>query len=194
MFPVIALVGLFSLFLVFTFFKEYVTVILTVYALALGTGSTASMLKPLVAFVLPSWADRTAIKITMPDLEFINIFKSEEENKSTFESEEDGASKPTSKEDNPPETTDPIVTAPQVVEISPADVCSFLLASVFGVWFYLKEHWAANNMLGMGLAVTGIEYINLGSFQIGCILLVNSLEQLTATHASAFEKICVLLH
>ena len=41
MFPVIASVGLFSLFLVFTFFKEYVTVILTCYALALGTGCYA---------------------------------------------------------------------------------------------------------------------------------------------------------
>ena len=63
--------------------------------------------------------------------------------------------------------------APPPMDITPADVVSFALALVFGVWFYLKEHWAANNMLGMGLAVTGIEYINLGSFQIGCILLVS---------------------
>ena len=58
------------------------------------------------------------------------------------------------------------------VIVTPADGVSLLIASVFGVWFYTKEHWAANNMLGMGLAVTGIEFINLGSFQIGCILLV----------------------
>ena len=42
-FPLIASAGLFSLFLVFTFFKEYVSVILTLYAVVLGTGSTASV-------------------------------------------------------------------------------------------------------------------------------------------------------
>ena len=70
MFPVIASVGLFSLFLAFTFFKEYVTVILTCYALALGTGSTASMLRPLVAFLMPKWASASTMTITMPAVAF----------------------------------------------------------------------------------------------------------------------------
>ena len=64
-------------------------------------------------------------------------------------------------------TDEPIV-------ITPASVLCFIVASVFGAWYYFEEHWTANNVMGMGLAVTGIEYINIGSFQIGCILLVRA--------------------
>jgi len=141
-FPLVASAGLFSLFLAFTFFKEYVTVILTVYALGLGTFSTASMIAPAVDAVLPSWFTTASVSFTLPTVPHI------------------------------PYVTDPPSEEPEEpVVITPSNVVCFLLSSVFGVWYYLEEHFAANNVLGMGLAVTGIEYINLGSFQIGCILL-----------------------
>jgi hypothetical protein len=72
-FPLIASAGLFSLFLVFTFFKEYVTVILTLYAVGIGTFSTASMITPAVNFVLPGWFSKTEFKFTLPSLPHIPV-------------------------------------------------------------------------------------------------------------------------
>ena len=43
-----------------------------------------------------------------------------------------------------PATAEPIV-------ITPASVIAFAIGAVFGVWYYYKEHWAANNVMGMGL-------------------------------------------
>ena len=67
-FPLVASAGLFSLFLVFTFFKEYVTVILTIYALGLGTFSTASMIGPMVEACLPSWFSTASVSFVVPTI------------------------------------------------------------------------------------------------------------------------------
>ena len=40
------------------------------------------------------------------------------------------------------------------VVITPANVICVAISSVFAVWYYYEEHFAANNVLGMGLAVT----------------------------------------
>ena len=69
-FPLVASAGLFSLFLVFTFFKEYVTVILTIYALGLGTFSTASMIGPMVEAVLPSWFTTVVVSFVVPTIPY----------------------------------------------------------------------------------------------------------------------------
>lgn len=67
-FPLVASAGLFSLFLVFTFFKEYVSVILTIYALGLGTFSTASMIGPMVESVLPGWFSTAKVSFFVPTI------------------------------------------------------------------------------------------------------------------------------
>ena len=72
-FPLVASAGLFSLFLAFTFFKEYVSVILTVYAVVLGTGSTASMFLPAIEYILPEWFTKTEAKISLPNLPHIPV-------------------------------------------------------------------------------------------------------------------------
>jgi hypothetical protein len=67
-FPLVASAGLFTLFLVFTFFKQYVSVMLTLYALTLGTFSTASMIGPAVEFVLPGWCTTKKLELTLPEI------------------------------------------------------------------------------------------------------------------------------
>jgi hypothetical protein len=67
-FPLVASAGLFSLFLVFTFFKEYVTVILTIYACGLGVFSTASMIGPMVESVLPGWFSTAKVSFFVPTI------------------------------------------------------------------------------------------------------------------------------
>merc|ERR1711962_627847 len=43
--------------------------------------------------------------------------------------------------------------------------------SVVGVWYILKKHWLANDLLGMAFAVNGVELLHLNKVATGCILL-----------------------
>merc|ERR1712107_932460 len=43
--------------------------------------------------------------------------------------------------------------------------------SVVGVWYILKKHWIANNLLGMAFAINGVELLHLNNVVTGCILL-----------------------
>ena len=40
-----------------------------------------------------------------------------------------------------------------------------------GVWYILKKHWVANNLLGLAFAVNGVELLHLSNVVTGCILL-----------------------
>jgi hypothetical protein len=44
-------------------------------------------------------------------------------------------------------------------------------SGAFCVWYYLKKHWLANNMLGLGFSLQGIEHLSLGAVMNGVILL-----------------------
>ena len=55
--------------------------------------------------------------------------------------------------------------------ISMAEVFAAGLSVPFCVWYFLKKHWLANNVLGLAFAIQGIENISLGSTVNGCILL-----------------------
>eukprot|EP00128_Syssomonas_multiformis_P008180 Colp12_sorted_trinity150504_noHs@32737 len=58
-----------------------------------------------------------------------------------------------------------------LLDFTTADLAALFLSLLFGVWYFLKKHWIANNILGLAFSVNGIEMLRLGSFQIGCILL-----------------------
>ena len=45
------------------------------------------------------------------------------------------------------------------------------LCSVVGVWYIMKKHWLANDLLGMAFAVNGVELLHLNNVVTGCILL-----------------------
>jgi minor histocompatibility antigen H13 len=51
------------------------------------------------------------------------------------------------------------------------DVACFLISTVIGVWYLLKKHWIANNLLGIAFAVNGVELLHLNNIVTGCILL-----------------------
>jgi minor histocompatibility antigen H13 len=52
------------------------------------------------------------------------------------------------------------------------DIFALILGIGIGVWYVLTKHWIANNILGLAFSIQGIALLSLGSFQIGCILLV----------------------
>ena len=56
---------------------------------------------------------------------------------------------------------------------SPLDLACYALASLFGVWYVVYNHWTANNILGICFSIQGIELLSLGTFFNGLVLLVS---------------------
>ncbi len=52
------------------------------------------------------------------------------------------------------------------------DLVATVLAFALGIWYVLTKHWIANNILGISFSIQGVSMLSLGSYQIGCILLV----------------------
>mmetsp|Transcript_70370 Transcript_70370/g.223014 ORF Transcript_70370/g.223014 Transcript_70370/m.223014 type:complete len:389 (-) Transcript_70370:208-1374(-) len=64
-----------------------------------------------------------------------------------------------------------IMSEPTELSASVPEIVGACLALPFCIWYYMKKHWLANNMLGIAFSVQGIEFLSLGTVQIGCILL-----------------------
>jgi len=56
-------------------------------------------------------------------------------------------------------------------EFNTHDLVCLLLCSGVGVWYLLKKHWLANDLLGLAFAVNGVELLHLNNVVTGCILL-----------------------
>ena len=51
------------------------------------------------------------------------------------------------------------------------DLLCLGLCSTVGVWYIMKKHWLANDLLGMAFAINGVELLHLNNVVTGCILL-----------------------
>lgn len=58
------------------------------------------------------------------------------------------------------------------LEFTRSQVVASVPGTFFCVWYVLKKHWLANNILGIAFCIQGIEMLSLGSFKTGAILLV----------------------
>merc|ERR1711973_199427 len=56
-------------------------------------------------------------------------------------------------------------------EFTSHDLVCMGLCSGIGVWYLLKKHWLANDLLGMAFAINGVELLHLNNVVTGCILL-----------------------
>eukprot|EP00894_Picocystis_sp_ML_P003872 jgi/Pico_ML_1/54389/g4744.t1 len=65
-----------------------------------------------------------------------------------------------------------LMSEPEDVTVDVPGVLVGLCSMGFCVWYYMEKHWIANNVLGLAFSIQGIEFLSLGSIQIGCILLV----------------------
>jgi minor histocompatibility antigen H13 len=57
------------------------------------------------------------------------------------------------------------------VEFTKSQVVASVPGFFFCVWYAMKKHWLANNVLGIAFCIQGIEMLSLGSFKTGGILL-----------------------
>ncbi|XP_042866227.1 minor histocompatibility antigen H13-like [Penaeus japonicus] len=51
------------------------------------------------------------------------------------------------------------------------DLVCLSVCAVLGVWYLLKKHWIANNLLGLAFAINGVELLHLNNVQTGALLL-----------------------
>ncbi|XP_028414889.1 minor histocompatibility antigen H13-like [Dendronephthya gigantea] len=56
-------------------------------------------------------------------------------------------------------------------EFDRIDLICVSVSTIFGIWYLVKKHWIANNVLGLAFAVNGVELLQLNSVITGCILL-----------------------
>ncbi len=58
------------------------------------------------------------------------------------------------------------------LDLTLADIVSFLGSAAFSVLYFQKKHWVMNNVMGICFCLKGIERFSLGTYKIGAILLV----------------------
>ncbi|XP_065004005.1 signal peptide peptidase 1-like [Musa acuminata AAA Group] len=57
------------------------------------------------------------------------------------------------------------------LEFTRSQVVASVLESFFHVWYALKKHWLANNILGIAFCIQGTEMLSLGPSKTGAIFL-----------------------
>ena len=56
-------------------------------------------------------------------------------------------------------------------DFSTHDLVILAVSTVFGIWYFMKKHWIANNLFGLAFAINGVELLHLNNVMTGCILL-----------------------
>ncbi|XP_015768338.1 PREDICTED: minor histocompatibility antigen H13-like, partial [Acropora digitifera] len=82
-------------------------------------------------------------------------------------------------------------------EFDRIDLLCLAVSSVFGVWYFWKKHWIANNIFGLAFSLNGVELLHLNTVTTGCILLGGlfvydifwvSIKPCTCIHSSKKDK------
>ena len=58
------------------------------------------------------------------------------------------------------------------IDMTLADILSFIGSVVFSYFYFQSKHWTMNNVLGICFCLQGIERFSLGTVKIGAILLI----------------------
>jgi len=61
--------------------------------------------------------------------------------------------------------------AVQKIKFNGADLVTFIISCLIGLWYVTTKHWISNNILGLAFSIQGIAMLSLGSYKVGCILL-----------------------
>lgn len=60
----------------------------------------------------------------------------------------------------------------EAISFTVPEAVVFAASCGFCLWYFMRRHWLANNVLGLAFSLEGIEHLSLGSVQVGGILLV----------------------
>lgn len=142
LFPVIASVTLFSIFIVFQLFsKELINLLLAFYFFLLGVFALTRMLGVVSHLFWPGFLiSNESYEL---DISFRKLISTDKiKDLLSFNGRFDRQS-----------------------------ILCFFMALSIGVWYFMKKHWIANNIFGLAFAVNGIEFLQLNKVLNGFILL-----------------------
>jgi len=192
MFPIIASVTLFGLYIFFKVFsKEHINLLLTVYFFVLGVFALAHILSPIINKLLP---------VTFPNANYQLLFFKKEGCSNSAQSQGSTNAAGAAIGDTVSDANDAPVNSVTVAaesqvaegastavasepksfslpeeilnyEFDRKDLVSLLVCVGVGCWYFLKKHWIANNLFGLAFAVNGVELLQLPRVSTGCILL-----------------------
>lgn len=176
MFPVIGSVFLFSLYLVFKFLPpEYVNFVVKAYFFVLGVLVLSANIEKFLSLIVE---ERKLKKYQVELFSFkfrIPFFSSSPASAAATttpttpppaaDGKKDGNKKATT-------TAAAAAVADDSIKVSRLDIVCLIIASLFGVWYLSSNHWSASNLFGIAFSVQGIEFLSLGSFFNGAVLLV----------------------
>ncbi|KAK2176064.1 hypothetical protein NP493_685g01060 [Ridgeia piscesae] len=156
MFPLIASVALFGIYLFFKIFsKEYINMLLSAYFFFLGVFAMAHILSPLVHKLVPNMFPNMNYHLLLVESE-VDQDKKEKKDQNDKKDAKD-------KKDKPEELMN--------YKFDRKDLLCLGLCAIVGVWYLTKKHWLANNLFGLAFSVNGVEFLQLNRFSTGCILL-----------------------
>jgi len=143
MFPFIGSAFLFGLYLVFKFLpKDYVNMCIKAYFFLFGVLVLAACLYKVALLLLPKKHHKGPIDSPLFRVKIPFV------------------------------TPDPSDDAGDgKTPFSTLDLICYFLAGVVGYWYIATNHWAASNAFGIAFSIQGIEFLSLGSFFNGAILL-----------------------
>ena len=64
-----------------------------------------------------------------------------------------------------------LMDEPAELTVAVPDAIAAVLASPVVAYYVATKHWLANNTLGLAFSVQGLEFLSIGSFKVGAILL-----------------------
>jgi minor histocompatibility antigen H13 len=186
MFPVIASCTLFGLFLLFKFVgKEYINLIMGAYFSLMGVLSLTTTLRSLLLLALPAKLSASPFRLRFArDSASIPAVAADgpaAANTDAVSGDAKAAGTMLTRSGAPGADISTSTTTATAAAASEAlinfafdyvDMISLALAACVGVAYMLTKHWILNNLFGIAFAITGVELIAIGSFQIGCIMML----------------------
>ncbi|MCL4125519.1 UNVERIFIED_CONTAM: hypothetical protein GTU68_041133 [Idotea baltica] len=144
LFPIIASSALLGLYIVFTVFpKEYINLLLSSYFFILGILALTHVFRLVILYCFPLISGLIPASIPFESYHMTVTKKNKtKENESILD-----------------------------FSCSTYDFIAMCICSILAVWYLIKKHWIANNLLGLAFAVNGVELLQLNSFQTGALLL-----------------------
>eukprot|EP01006_Ploeotia_vitrea_P039278 TRINITY_DN66328_c10_g2_i2.p3 TRINITY_DN66328_c10_g2~~TRINITY_DN66328_c10_g2_i2.p3 ORF type:complete len:347 (+),score=200.20 TRINITY_DN66328_c10_g2_i2:446-1486(+) len=172
MFPIMGSAVLFSLYLVFKFLpRYYVNIVVKAYFCVFGVLVLAANVEKLIALIIGPAAtkplDKTLFRVWIP------FMSSSEEAK---EAEEAGGQKNDESEgeegaENNNNTKQQKKADDGRTPISTLDLISLAISGGVMYLYLIHNHWTTSNLLGISFSIQGIEFLSLGSYFNGVVLL-----------------------
>lgn len=160
-FPIFASFFLFGLYLIFRIIgPEWVNYLMTFYFVVGGSLVVGRFFSPVFKALTPSF-------FTFMHEEYDILFTPSLKKKAIEVQTDSGKSKEETRNDLAELQQEAFLN----ITFDLTNIVALVFGIIVGIWYLYTKHWISNNIFGICFASTGIQELQLGSFQVACILL-----------------------